>query len=121
MDDYVAKFEHLSRHAGYNFDDIQTLNLFTAGPPNALYQKVYELDNPQTYAQWKHHALEFQHQWLHVKTHLNKFRPTTQPQTNWGPCCYVMAGMFTQHESGDRSTRTKQEGKGSECKLQRVT
>ena len=31
--------------------------------------------------------------------------------------CYVMAGMFTQCESGDRSARTKQEGKGSECKL----
>ena len=66
MDDYVAKFERLARHAGYNLDNIQTLDLFTAGLPNALYQKVYELDNPQTYAQWKHHALERQRQWLHV-------------------------------------------------------
>ena len=77
MDDYVAKFERLAQHAGYNLDNIQTLDLFTAGLPNALYQKVYELDNPQNYAQWKHHALECQCQWLHVKTHLNKFRPTT--------------------------------------------
>ena len=35
--------------------------------------------------------------------------------------CYVTAGTFTQRESGDQSTRTKQEGKGSECKLRRVT
>ena len=35
--------------------------------------------------------------------------------------CYIMAGTFTRRESGDRSTRTKQEDKGSECKLQRVT
>ena len=35
--------------------------------------------------------------------------------------CYIMAGMFTRRESGDRSARTKQEGKGSECKLRRVT
>ena len=58
MDNYVAKFEHLARHAGYNLDDIQTLDLFTAGFPNTLYQEVYELNNPQNYAQWKHHALE---------------------------------------------------------------
>ena len=31
--------------------------------------------------------------------------------------CYIMAGTFTRRESGDRSARTKQEGKGSECKL----
>ena len=58
MDNYVAKFKCLARHARYNLDDIQTLDLFTAGLPNALYQKVYKLDKPQDYAQWKHHALE---------------------------------------------------------------
>ena len=35
--------------------------------------------------------------------------------------CYVTAGTFTRRESGDRSARTKQEDKGSECKSQRVT
>ena len=94
MDDYVAKFERLARHAGYNLNDIQMLDLFTAGLPNALHQKVYELNNPQTYAQWKHHALERQRQWLHVKTHLNKFRPTTQPRTNWGLCPPTSTGRF---------------------------
>ena len=58
MDNYVAKFECLAQHAGYDLNNIQTLDLFTAGLPNALYQKVYKLNNPQTYAQWKHHALE---------------------------------------------------------------
>ena len=58
MDDYMAKFKRLAQHAGYDLDNIQMLDLFTAGLPNALYQKVYKLDNPQTYAQWKHHTLE---------------------------------------------------------------
>ena len=98
MDDYVAKFERLARHAGYNLDDIQTLDLFTAGLPNALYQKVYELDNPQNYAQWKHHALEQQCQWLRVKTRLNKFRPTTQPCTNWGPRPPTSTGRFQSRD-----------------------
>ena len=35
--------------------------------------------------------------------------------------CYVTAGTFTWRESGDWSARTKQEDKGSECKLRRVT
>ena len=44
MDDYVAKFEHLAQHARYNLNDIQTLDLFTAGLPNALYQKCHDPD-----------------------------------------------------------------------------
>ena len=48
MDEYVAKFKRLAWHAGYNLDDIQTLDLFTAGLPNALYQKVYELNVTST-------------------------------------------------------------------------
>ena len=104
MDDYVAKFERLARHAGYNLDDIQTLDLFTAGLPNALYQKVYELDNPQTYAQWKHHALERQRQWLHVKTRLNKFRPTTQSRTNWGPRPPTSTGRFQSRDPNAMDT-----------------
>ena len=41
MDDYVAKFECLACQAGYHLNDIQMLDLFTSGLPNALYQKVY--------------------------------------------------------------------------------
>ena len=104
MDDYVAKFERLAQHARYNLDDIQTLDLFTAGLPNPLYQKVYELNNPQNYAQWKHHALERQCQWLHVKTHLNKFRLTTQPCTNWGPHPPTSTGCFQSHDPNAMDT-----------------
>ena len=53
LDEYVAKFERLVQHAGYDFDNLQTINLFTAGLPNQLYQKIYDLNDPQTYNQWK--------------------------------------------------------------------
>ena len=36
MDDYVTKLECLAQHTGYNLDNIQMLDLFTVGLPNAL-------------------------------------------------------------------------------------
>ena len=53
MDDYIARFEHLARQARYHLDNLQTLDLFTQGLPDALYTKIYELDDPQDYEQWK--------------------------------------------------------------------
>ena len=56
--------------------------------------------------------------WKHHQAFLNELRLTLVVHH---PACYVTAGTFTRRESGDRSARTKQEGKGSECKLRRVT
>ena len=60
MDDYIARFEHLARQARYHLDNPQTLDLFTQGLPDALYTKIYELDDPHDYEQWKQCALDQQ-------------------------------------------------------------
>src|SRR5258708_3020555 len=79
LDEYIVKFEKLVRHAGYNLDNIQTLNLFTAGLPTQLYQKIYDVDDPQNYNQWKTCALERQRKWIHAQaqgiTNLNQRIP----------------------------------------------
>ena len=58
MDDYIAWFKHLARQARYHLDNPQTLDLFTQGLPDTLYTKIYELDDPQDYEQWKQCALD---------------------------------------------------------------
>ena len=89
LDEYVAKFERLVRHAGYDLDNLQTIDLFTAGLPNQLYQKIYDLDDPQTYDQWKTCALEHQRKWIHAQarglSNLSQRNPPMRPQPNWGP------------------------------------
>src|SRR5258708_5686351 len=67
LDEYIVKFEKLVQHAGYNLDNIQTLNLFTAGLPTQLYQKIYDLDDLQNYNQWKTCPLERQRKWIHAQ------------------------------------------------------
>src|SRR5258708_33838735 len=90
LDEYVAKFEKLVRHVGYNLDNIQTLDLFMAGLPTQLYQKIYDLDDPQNYNQWKTCALERQRKGTHAQakgiTKLTKrVPPHHHPPFNWWP------------------------------------
>ena len=87
MDDYIARFEHLAHQARYHLDNPQTLDLFTQGLPDVLYMKIYELDDPQDYEQWKQCALDRQQQFIHVKAHLNHYKPNPVPRmsSNWGP------------------------------------
>ena len=68
-------------------DNLQTLDLFTQGLPDALYTKIYELDDPQDYEQWKQCALDRQRQFIHVKARLNCYKQNPIPRTssNWGP------------------------------------
>ena len=79
MDDYIARFEHLARQARYHLDNPQTLDLFTQGLPDTLYTKIYELDDPQDYEQWKQCALDRQRQFIHVKARLNCYKPNLNP------------------------------------------
>src|SRR5258707_2577135 len=89
LDKYIVKFEKLVRHAGYNLDNIQTLDLFTAGLPSQLYQKIYNLDDLQNYNQWKTCVLERQRKWIHAQarglTNLSQQALAPRPQFNWGP------------------------------------
>ena len=89
MDNYIAQFEHLACQARYHLDNPQTLDLFNQGLLDTLYMKIYKLDDPQDYKQWKQCALDQQCQFIHVKAHLNCYKSTStltpHPSTNWGP------------------------------------
>ena len=87
IDNYIAEFEQLVRHAGYNPDDPQTLYRFTSGLPYQLYSKVYEHDRPNTYKDWKHHARERHRDWVHTQAHAGAPRRgvinPSRFQNNW--------------------------------------
>jgi hypothetical protein len=84
MDGYIARFERLTRQAGYPFDSAQTLDYFTEGLNNELYRKIYEGNDPLNYQDWKKCALEHQRQWLHIKNRLGRFKMPRPPQNLWG-------------------------------------
>jgi hypothetical protein len=48
------------RQARYHVDNVQTLDIFTQGLPNALYADTYKLDDPQDYNEWKRRLLKRQ-------------------------------------------------------------
>jgi len=89
IDSYVATFERLARQADYNLDAPQTLDLFTAGLPKALFTKVYEQYEPTTFEAWKQAAMKKQQQYMHLQARLNSLKtptPKTTPRPNqWGP------------------------------------
>ncbi|KAH9030777.1 hypothetical protein EDB85DRAFT_2146507 [Lactarius pseudohatsudake] len=53
IDTYVTNFEQLARKADYRLNDRQTIDRFTVGLPPVLFTKVYELDGPSTFNEWK--------------------------------------------------------------------
>jgi hypothetical protein len=78
VDDYIALFEQLVRHAGYNINAEQTLKYFTKGLPRALYETMYQHDDPRTYEEWRASALKRQQKWIHMQTvrgNLDAFKP----------------------------------------------
>jgi hypothetical protein len=82
VDDYIALFEQLVRHAGYNINSEQTLKYFTKGLPRALYETMYQHDDPRTYEEWRDSALKRQQKWIHMQTvrgNLDAFKPGRTP------------------------------------------
>ncbi|KAH9030849.1 hypothetical protein EDB83DRAFT_2525871 [Lactarius deliciosus] len=71
IDSYVTNFEQLARKADYRLNDRQTLDRFTAGLPKALFTKIYELDDPQNFNEWKDAAIRRQKQYIHLRARLN--------------------------------------------------
>src|ERR1700687_4957921 len=85
IDEYVAKFECLIWEAGYDRDTPLTIEIFTNGLPNALYEVVYTRDDPQTYERWKSAFLEQQKQYIHIQARkrLDGYRPPNPRQQNF--------------------------------------
>ena len=78
LDKYIAKFEELIRHAQYNINGPQTINMFTRGLPTTLYETIFQHDNPRTFEQWRTAALKRQGLRFHmnVRCNLDKFKST---------------------------------------------
>ena len=78
LDEYIAKFEELIRHAQYDINGPQTIDMFTRGLPITLYETVFQHDNPRTFEQWRTAALKRQGLWFHMNArhNLDKFKST---------------------------------------------
>src|SRR6266702_4958552 len=71
VDEYVATFEELIRHAGYEYSTPQTIDKFTEGIPFALMEKCMTYDRPTTYEEWRT-SLEKR---VQLQVHMEASRP----------------------------------------------
>ncbi len=87
IDAYIVEIEELIRLAEYRFDVPQTIETFTDELPTGLYQKILELDRPQTYNQWKQAAINRQQDYIHMKARLKAHQGGTMPSKprGWMP------------------------------------
>ena len=95
LDGYIAHFEELVRHAEYNINGPQTIDMFTRGLPTSLYETIYQHDQPETFEQWRRAALRRQGHWYHLnaRKNLDKFKTSSQPRTTgprpfFAPACH---------------------------------
>ena len=78
LNEYIAMFEELIRHAQYDINSPQTIDMFTRGLPITLYKTIFQHDNPRTFEQWRTAALKKQGLWVHInaRRNLDKFKST---------------------------------------------
>ena len=95
LDGYIAHFEELVRHAEYDINGPQTIDMFTRGLPTSLYETIYQHDQPETFEQWRRAALRRQGHWYHLnaRKNLDKFKTSSQPRTTgprpfFAPACH---------------------------------
>ncbi|SRR6266702_3501840 len=103
IDEYLAKFEELVRLASYRFDIPQTIETFAEGLPMGLYQKILEMDRPNTYEQWKHAAIQRQQLYICLKARLSAHRgrnTSHQPAQQGG---WMPQGQLTNPNAMDTS------------------
>ncbi len=71
VDEYVATFEQLIQHAGYEYSTHQTIDKFVDGILYAIMEKCMELDRPTTYEEWRM-SLEKR---VQLQMHMESCRP----------------------------------------------
>src|SRR6202012_5027745 len=65
VDAYIAKFETLVQKARYDLNDDMVIEVFTDGLPVRLSDKIFSIDEPRTYDQWRHCVLKRQEKFKH--------------------------------------------------------
>jgi len=53
MDTYVAQFEELVRKAGYSYQELRVIDLFTSGIEGTLYEMCIDMEKPKMYQEWR--------------------------------------------------------------------
>ena len=105
-DGYIAKFEEMVHHTGYNINDPLTIGHYTKGLPTGLYETIYQFDNPQTFEAWREATLRRQSQWFHmqVRKNLDKFQNSPR-RSNPGHRTFQIPGRHpdAMDTSADRS------------------
>ncbi len=64
IDEYIAKFERYVTMAGYGVDEPTILEKFIKGLPNPLARNCVEMDNPDSWDEWKESACKCQEVYL---------------------------------------------------------
>ena len=87
LDTYIAKFERLTRLAGYSLQDQMVLDQFGSGLNPGLYTSIINNTDPRTWLDWTRAAMKYQQKYLLIRSALGtKPGNTTQksrkkPQT----------------------------------------
>ena len=73
---YIAKFERLSRIAGYNLQDQMVLDQFGSGLTSGLYIAIVNSpDEPRTWTEWTCSAQKYQQNYLLIRSSLGMRNP----------------------------------------------
>lgn len=87
IDGYIATFEELVRHAQYDINSPQTIDMFTRGLPTSLYKTIYQHDQPETFEEWRRATIKRQGIWFHMNARkaLDKFKSFPQKSSGARP------------------------------------
>ena len=76
LDAYIAKFERLTRLAGYNLQDQIVLNWFGSGLTSGLYIAIVNSEEePRNWSEWVRAVQKYQQKYLLIRSSLNMRGP----------------------------------------------
>ena len=67
IDAYMATFKRLVHKAGYNLRNEMVLEIFRNGIPVGLYDRIFNINKPDSYEGWQQAVLRREEKFLHLK------------------------------------------------------
>jgi hypothetical protein len=116
IDEYISRFEMLTRQAGYDLNSSLVVEMFSNGLPHPLYDTIYTLDAPANYREWREAVVKRQKQYLHkmARKRLDAYKPQTGgtrgtvPQKGAPPKLSPYYAQFKNHpDAMDTSARSR--------------
>ncbi len=91
LDNFISKFQNLTRKAGCNLDQKVTLNLFQNRLPNNLVWNCVKFDHPYNWASWTNSACQQHGEYIQLSNRLKLGKQvmggTREQWTNTLTCC----------------------------------